>query len=80
LLAKADGIAEPSDDDLRKSFNDKAGIVGRTIPTPRETDHLWKGKLPAALPAGYQVIEVETTDQFGQVFTGRRIIRVVEGG
>lgn len=77
LLARAEGIEAPDDRELKRVLNDNAAIVGRSLPDPRETDHLWKAALPADLPVGYHVIEVETTDQFGQLETGRRIIRVV---
>ena len=77
LLATAAGIADPSDDDLKDSLNDQSDIVGLSHPGPSETAHLWKGTLPANLSEGYHVIEVETTDIFGQNFTGRRIIRVI---
>jgi hypothetical protein len=76
-FAKLDGITEPNPDELKRSFNKRAAIVGRSTPGPRETGHLWKGNLPANMPEGYHVIEVETTDMFGQVFAGRRIIRVL---
>lgn len=80
LLAKAAGDTEPSGEDLKRRFNEQAAIVGRSLPDANDTDHLWKANLPAGLGAGYHVIEVETTDAFGQVFTGRRIIRVASGG
>ncbi|MDP2323959.1 MAG: hypothetical protein Q8N51_08015 [Gammaproteobacteria bacterium] len=35
--------------------------------------------LPGGLAEGYHVIEIETTDQFGQRFEGTRILRVVSG-
>jgi len=78
LLARAEGNHEPSKDDLKKALNQNAMVVGRSLPDARETDHLWRATLPAGLTPGYHVIEVETTDQFGQTFTGRRIIRVEE--
>lgn len=38
--------------------------------------HMWQAKLPENVPVGTHVIYVRTTDMFGQIFTGRRIIRV----
>ena len=38
--------------------------------------HLWRGRFPAGLPEGSITIQVRTTDCYGQVFTGQRIVRV----
>ena len=38
--------------------------------------HLWRGMLPANPPAGTHVLEVRTTDVFGQSFSDRRLIRI----
>lgn len=42
---------------------------------PKST-HMWQANLPANIQIGTHVIYVRTTDMFGQIFTGRRIIRV----
>jgi hypothetical protein len=80
LLAKAEGLDDPSDEKAKESYNAQAAIVGRTQPDPRETDHLWRAAMPAGLTAGYHVIEVECTDAFGVVHHGRRIVRVTADG
>jgi hypothetical protein len=49
---------------------------GRPLPNPSKCAHLWMAKLPPDLPAGTHVMEVRTTDMFGQTYTGRRILRV----
>lgn len=49
---------------------------GRKMPKQVNSPHLWRGTLPANLPAGVHVLEARTTDLFGQQFTARRIIRV----
>jgi hypothetical protein len=41
---------------------------------------LWRGTLAPMDEPGAAVIEVRTTDMFGQTFTGRRLVRVVEAG
>lgn len=43
---------------------------------PIDSSHLWKGKLPAALPAGTHTIFVRTRDMFGRYFHSKRVIRV----
>ena len=43
-------------------------------------EHMWEGRLPAGLEPGGHLIRVRTTDMHGQVFTGSRILRVVEDG
>lgn len=42
------------------------------IPSP----HIWVAKLPGRLPRQTHVIEVRTTDMFGQRFSAHRLIRV----
>jgi hypothetical protein len=44
-----------------------------------DCSHMWQANMPAGLTPGAHVVEVRTTDMFGQTYTGRRIIRVVEG-
>ncbi|MFQ3669013.1 MAG: calcineurin-like phosphoesterase C-terminal domain-containing protein [Fimbriimonadaceae bacterium] len=51
---------------------------GRRLPNPSSTPHLWKAPLPRGLRPGSRLIEVRTTDMFGQVHTGHRILRVTE--
>jgi len=41
-----------------------------------ESPHIWGATLPADLPPGTHLIEVRTTEMFGQTYFGRRIIRV----
>jgi hypothetical protein len=50
--------------------------TGLKLPGASETDHLWKGALPTNLRAGTHVVEVRTTDMFGQTYLDRRIVRV----
>jgi hypothetical protein len=38
--------------------------------------HMWQANLPPGLTPGTHLIEVRTTDMFGQTYTGRRLIRV----
>lgn len=49
---------------------------GRTLPKGDDTPHLWRGNLPAGLQPGTHVLEVRTTDMFGQTYTAHRIVRV----
>jgi len=54
--------------DLTKVRSLRGGLV--------DCPHLWRGALPAKLPAGISVIQVRTTDMFGQTYESRRIIRI----
>lgn len=49
---------------------------GMKLPGASTTDHLWKANLPEMPPRGTHSIEIRTTDQFGHVYTDRRIVRV----
>jgi hypothetical protein len=51
--------------------------AGLKLPNPSNTRHLWKGNLPVGLRPGTHTVDVRTTDMFGQVYTDRRIVRVV---
>jgi len=53
-----------------------AGDKRRPLPEPKVTEHIWVAKLPAGLPVGMHVLEVEATDMFGNVDRGVRIIEV----
>ena len=56
------------DSELPQRGNAISGVV--------KSSHIWQAKLPVSIPQGTHVIYVRTTDMFGQIFTGRRIIRV----
>ncbi len=49
---------------------------GRKLPRLENSPHVWVGHLPADPPAGTHLIEVRTTDMFGQEHWGRRLMRV----
>ena len=62
--------------DARDSEWAKRGDLGLKLPKPSASTHIWVAKLPENLPAGSHLIEVETTDMFGQQHVGRRVFRV----
>jgi hypothetical protein len=49
---------------------------GRKLGGAVKSRHIWRATLPEGLAAGTHVIEVRTTDMFGQTYHGRRIVRV----
>jgi hypothetical protein len=55
---------------------DQEGRRGHKLPPPVPSPHLWAGTLPPGVPSGSALIEVRTTDVFGQTHTGHRLIRV----
>lgn len=59
---------------MRKLELEKKNV--RPVNAATRSQHLWKGKLPAKLPLGQQLIEVVTTDMYGRQFKGSRILRV----
>jgi len=61
---------------MKEAEKSKRPPRGRKLPKPIESSHIWQGMLPDGLNAGSHLIEVRTTDMFGQTYTGRRIIRV----
>lgn len=75
LVLKEEGDREAQFDQIRRAFRPHI----RTLPTPRETNHLWKADLDlSGVEPGYHLIEVRTKDMFGQEYTDHRVIRVVE--
>lgn len=53
------------------------GKPWRNLPKPKASTHLWKLPLPSGLGAGSHLIDIRSTDMFGQKSSGRRIIRIV---
>ncbi len=49
---------------------------GRALSGITKSSHIWQAQLPENVRKGTHVIHVRTTDMFGQISTGRRIIRV----
>ncbi|HEY3269043.1 MAG TPA: calcineurin-like phosphoesterase family protein [Armatimonadota bacterium] len=48
----------------------------KRYPHPMDSPHLWRGLLPANIPAGAHVLNVRTTDMYGQTYNARRVIVV----
>ncbi|AHF90129.1 calcineurin phosphoesterase [Opitutaceae bacterium TAV5] len=48
------------------------------LPDPVICHHLWRGYLPADLPAGVHALEVRAIDPAGRTFTATREVRVAE--
>ncbi len=53
-------------------------FAGRRLPDPTVCYHLWRGYLPADLPAGVHTIEVRASDPAGRTFVTTREVRLVE--
>lgn len=66
------------DPDYVKVFERDRALVApfRPLPGPIDVPHMWVGTLPAARRKGLLLINVRTTDMFGQSWTDTRAIRV----
>ncbi len=62
---------------LKELEGGKTPPNGKKLPDAMDSPHLWAAKLPAALKPGATLVEVRTMDMFGQVYTGRRVVRCV---
>lgn len=51
-------------------------IPWRGVQAPGNSYHIWEALLPEKMPAGPRLIEIRSTDMFGNVDVGRRIIYV----
>lgn len=69
--------ADPAYGAMKAADDPQAETAVRTkLPAPIETPHMWAANLPADLPAGVHVLEVESTDMFDQVDRGIHLIEV----
>lgn len=75
-MERVDGV-DPFFADMKKLEAGDFPLPGSPLPGPAITDHLWRAFLPAVLPVGTHMVEVETTDMDGHVYTDRESIRVV---
>lgn len=64
--------------DLKEKEHENRGKpgLGRQLPDPIASPHLWQGATPPGLSPGTHLISIRTTDMFGKTYTGDRIIRV----
>jgi hypothetical protein len=75
-MERVDGI-DPYYADMKKAEAGPTPVGGIPLPAPSITDHLWRALLPATMSVGTHMVEVETTDMDGKVYTDRESIRVV---
>lgn len=68
---------EELDDQVGEILAGYRDVLGRALPDSRPPKHMWRAGLNEPLDAGYHLIEVRATDQFGQVHFGRRVLRAV---
>jgi hypothetical protein len=50
--------------------------AGRPLPDAHKSTHIWTANLPKNPQPGLHLIEVRTTDMFGQTYTDKRSIRI----
>lgn len=51
-------------------------VLGRDLPSPRPSEHIWVADLPTDMTEGGRVVEVRWTDRWGEARTGRTVVRV----
>jgi len=61
---------------LKRAEEGERPPPGKKLPKIIKSPHMWVGMLPAGLRPGTYLIEARTTDMFGHVYCGRRLIRV----
>jgi hypothetical protein len=61
---------------LLKEAEAARGGGERKLPEIEKSRHIWVARLPQTVPPGSHVIQVRTTDMFGQSYTDHRIIRI----
>lgn len=76
-MQRVDGV-DPHYLKMKKLEASQSPPNGIPLPAPSITDHLWRSLLPATLPVGTHLIEVEATDVSGKLHVDRQSIRVIE--
>lgn len=59
-----------------KKMEEQYTLPGRKLPGLLNSPHLWAANLPPNLPRGAHVLQVRTTDMFGQTWNDCRILTV----
>lgn len=70
------GRKDPAFERMKALEEHQHDALGGKLPNPADVTHMWSAKLPAGTAPGTHVLEVQTTDMFGQVYTASRIFRV----
>lgn len=70
--------ADPHFAELSKRENEMADRTWTNLPNPKPSPHLWKLEIPTDLKPGVHLIQIQATDEHGEVFTAGRAIRIVE--
>jgi hypothetical protein len=61
---------------LLKEQEAARGEAERQLPQIEKSMHIWAAKLPPTMSPGSHLIQVRTTDMFGQTYMGSRVIFV----
>jgi hypothetical protein len=69
-------MVDPYYAELKKLEPLLPGEAGRPLPNPSQSTHIWTANLPKNPKTGLDLIEVRTTDMFGQTYTDTRSIRI----
>jgi len=72
-LAEVDPADEKAMDKLKRELQE---YLGRQLPEPGDTPHLWRANLPANPAEGYHVIHVRARDMWDKEHKAQRILRV----
>jgi hypothetical protein len=68
---------DPQFAELSKRENEAPNRDWTTLPSPKPSPHLWKLQLPGDLEPGVHLIQIQATDEHGEVVTAGRAIRIV---
>lgn len=74
-------VSEPDPNYIRAvDFDQSLGKhPWKALAKPGNSTHLWKTKLPSAMPPGSYLLRVRTTDMDGKSFESYRVLRVTKG-
>ena len=78
LVAEGRELEELDDATARAIEAQFRPVIGRGIPDPADTNHLWRAMLPDGLTVGYNLVEVRAHDMFGRVHEARRYVYAAE--
>lgn len=74
LVAEGRGIDQLDDKTIRRIDNQFRPAIGRGMPGPSDTGHLWRAPVPAELQTGFNRIDIRATTMFGRTHEAKGYI------
>lgn len=80
LIAEGRGLDQLDDATIKKIDNQFRPAIGRGMPGPDDTDHLWRAPVPSDLLPGFNGIDVRARTLFGHTYEAKGYIYGEQAG